>query len=100
MCCDNKRERQRPMVKITLEVNGETRVIEAHGVALTTVLDNGDNYGTDIVVAGCMCIEDLCTLRDNVQEDLSEAVLASLAECIQENGTPALKRLLGCLGGK
>lgn len=68
-------ENKREMVKITIEMpDHETRVIECHGIAATTLTDDGDKYNCGTLVAGAMSMKDLLALHDNVKDELISAL--------------------------
>lgn len=93
---ENKREK----VKITIEVpNREPQVIECHGVALTTLEDLGDKYSMGAAVIGDMCINDLRALKDNAENELTEAIDESLSECMNKSMSRGKNTLKDFLSG-
>lgn len=67
-------ENKRGKVKITIEYDGDTEVIECNGVAFTTLEDLGDRYSSAVAVVGEMSVKDLTQLKRNVKTDLVGSV--------------------------
>lgn len=101
---ENKREK----VKITIEVPGEeTKVIECHGVALTTLEDLGDKYNAGAAVIGKMCVNDLEILKHTAENELIESIDSSIESCMKKSLNSArdtfggfLRSLLGLIEGE
>lgn len=92
-------ENKREMVKITIEMPGqETRVIECHALAATTLTDAGDKYDCGTLIVGKMCTKDLIALHDNVGDDL----ITTLEKQILSHTDPKdlLKAMLGIIKGE
>lgn len=67
-------ENKREMLKVTIETNGKTEVIECHGLAMTTLEDTGKTYEAKVALVGCMSNRDLRYLRETVAEQLIPAI--------------------------
>ena len=92
---ENKREK----LKITIELpDGNTQVLECHGIAATTLTDEGDKYDCGTVIIGKMCLKDLLALHDNVGDEL----ITTLEKQIIAHTEPKdlLKAVLGVLKGE
>ena len=88
-------ENKREMVKITIEMpNCEPQVMECHGVALTTLEDVGEKYNASVAVVGNMSIADLRHLKNNIENELAEAVDNSIEECLVKHGCCCGKNIL------
>lgn len=92
---ENKREK----MKITIELpDGKTEVIECHGAALTTLIDNDDRYNCGTLIAGLMSLKDLVALHENVEDELRVALERQIL--LHTKPSDLLKAVLGTLKGE
>lgn len=68
-------ENKREMMKITIEMpNGDTRVVECHGIVATTLEDKGGLYNCGTLICGKLNIKDLIALHENVGNELISTI--------------------------
>lgn len=92
-------ENKREMVKITIEGNGFTKVIECHGFAMVTLEDKEEKYDVGVTVMGNMCIADLMCLKETAMTELPAAIDENISQISRKSKNP-LAGLLAILGGR
>lgn len=81
---ENKREK----MKVTIEFDGNTRVIECDGIAGMLVEDTGDGHRMSCLLMGNLNTGDLICLHENVRHKLlptlkKEALSNCLGDCFE-----------------
>ena len=67
-------ENKREILKVTIEHDEGTQVIECNGIAGITVEDTGENHKMACLVIGKMSVADLLALHDNIEKELLPAL--------------------------